>query len=44
MDDFRRYCTTIPIHDKTHASDKTKEWILALENITENETAFIQTD
>ena len=44
MDDFSRYCTAIPIRDKTHASDKTKEWILALENITGNKTAFIQTD
>ena len=44
MDDFSRYCTAIPIRDKTHASEKTKEWILALENTTGNKTAFIQTD
>ena len=44
MDDFSRYCTAIPIHDKTHASEKTKEWILALETTTGNKTAFIQTD
>ena len=44
MDDFSRYCTAIPIHDKTQASEKTKEWILAMENITNNKTVFIQTD
>ena len=44
LDDFSRYCTAIPIRDKTHASEKTKEWILAIENITGNKTAFIQTD
>ena len=44
MDDFSRYCTAIPIRDKTHASEKTKEWILALENTTGNKTTFIQTD
>ena len=44
LDDYSRYCTAIPIRDKTHASDKTKEWILALENITGKTTVFIQTD
>ena len=44
MDDFSRYCTAIPIRDKTQASEKTKEWILTLENITNNKTVFIQTD
>ena len=44
LDDYSRYCTAIPIRDKTQASEKTKEWILALENLTEKPTAFIQTD
>ena len=44
LDDYSRYCTAIPIRDKTHASEKTKEWILALETTTGNKTAFIQTD
>ena len=44
MDDFSRYCTAIPIRDKTHASEKTKEWVLALEITTGKTTAFIQTD
>ena len=44
MDDFSRYCTAIPIRDKTHASENTKEWILALETTTGNKTSFIQTD
>ena len=44
LDDYSRYCTAIPIQDKTHASEKTKEWILALETTTGNKTAYIQTD
>ena len=44
LDDYSRYCTAIPIRDKTHASEKTKEWILALETATGNKTTFIQTD
>ena len=44
LDDYSRYCTAIPIRNKTQASEKTKEWILAMETITNNKTAFIQTD
>ena len=44
LEDYSRYCTAIPIRDKTHASEKTKEWILALETATGNKSTFIQTD
>ena len=44
MDDYSRFCTAIPIKDKREASEKLKEWVLAMEVQTGKRTAHLQTD
>ena len=44
MDDFSRFCTAIPIRDKSEASEKLKEWMLAIEVQTGKRIANLQTD
>ena len=44
MDDHSRYCTAIPIKDKTEASEKAQEWILAIQTSTEKKVGNIQAD
>ena len=44
MDDYSRFCTAIPIKDKGEASEKLKEWMLAMEKQTGKKIANLQTD
>ena len=44
MDDYSRFCTAIPIKDKSEASEKLKEWMLAMETQTGKRIANLQTD
>ena len=44
MDDHGRFCTAIPIKDKSEASEKLKEWMLAMEVQTGKRIVHLQTD
>ena len=44
LDDYSRFCTAIPIKDKSEVSEKLKEWILAMEAQTMKKVANLQTD
>lgn len=44
MDDYSRFCMAIPINHKSEASQKIKQWMLAIESQTEKRVANLQTD